>query len=216
MRQPSATASPTLTYRKIEAGHYAVMRDGVCVARCYQYRSDGSFPVWHAVLNPRPCPAPIAACWSLGALQHHLPALLAAQADAPEFHQAELVNATRGEIAAVDHQHDWYAEPRGYDVDNPPPAAPRWVERIPAPVNAWQVIESIGEGSTHKQYCYTVVPGTPRVLRWATAPRLDTHRIVAVSRQRVNANLSHVRLTLAPRREAGREITLTAMMVRSA
>lgn len=137
MTTPSADAvvTPTLTYRKIEAGHYAVMRDGTCVARCYQFRNDGSFPVWHAVLNPKPCPDPIASCWSLGDLKFVLPALLAAQAIAPKCHQAELVNATSGEIAPVDHRHDWYAEPRAYDVDNPPPAAPRWVERIPAPLS---------------------------------------------------------------------------------
>ena len=134
MTTPSnaAAASPTLTYRKIEAGHYAVMRDGQCVARLLCWRNDGSFPVWHAYLNPKPCPFPVANCTSLKALKRHIGPLLSAQAAAPAGHQAEVLDNRTGAITLVDRRPWWFAEPQRYDIDNPPPAPPRWVERIPA------------------------------------------------------------------------------------
>lgn len=134
MRESSATPSPTLTYRKIEAGHYAVMRDGQCVARLLCWSNEGRFPVWHAYLNPKPCPFPIALCGSLRDLKRHIGPLLAAQADAPEGHQAELLGSLTGAITLMDRRAWWYAVPQRYDVDNPPPTAPRWVERMPAPI----------------------------------------------------------------------------------
>lgn len=133
MSTPSAVAADSpITYRKIEAGHYAVMQGGQCVARLLCWRDDGSFPIWHAYLNPKPCPAPIAVTSSLKSLKRHIGALLAAQAAAPAGHQVNLVSRFGGEITTVDHRQDWYPEPHRYDIDNPPPALPRWVESVPA------------------------------------------------------------------------------------
>ena len=87
------------------------------------------------------------------------------------------------------------------------------MERATPPTTSWYVIETWCAGQARHRHGYTVAPRAARVLRQVAAPYLATHRIVGLRRQRARADLSHVRLTLAPRGD-GSTIDLAAMMIR--
>lgn len=82
-----------------------------------------------------------------------------------------------------------------------------------APATSWHIIETRGAGEQRHRHSYSTAPRAARVLRDITAPYRATHRIARLRRQRANATLSHVRLTLVPR-AGGPEIELAAMMIR--
>lgn len=83
------------------------------------------------------------------------------------------------------------------------------------PATSWHVIERWGSGPERHSHSYTVPLAAARVLGRVVSPYRETHRIVALRRQRLRGDLSHVRLTLAPR-GPGATIELAAMMIRGA
>lgn len=87
--------------------------------------------------------------------------------------------------------------------------------RGPRPATTWHIIATQGSGDGRRCASYAVAPAAPRVLAAAAAPWRATHRLARVRRQRVRGNLSHVRLTLAPR-ASGPPVQIAAMMIRRA